>query len=173
MIPVSSSPSMSRPSTGPEPLLLTLWFTCWLAATAGCYQDVPPSAPHATVERLITLLEDREAAVRLTAAEALGKIGDRKAGPFLMQAVHDSDPRVREAAARSLGSLSAAGGDAESELVRLLSDPDILVRHAAAQALGTRESTPALTSALTGLLTDPDPTVRRAAAHAACDSRSA
>ena len=118
------------------------------------------------MEILITLLGDREAMVRLTAAEALGKIGDRKAGPFLLQALHDSDPRVREAAARSMGALSAAGEGGESELVALLSDPDILVRHAAAQALGAREETPALMSALTGLMTDPDPTVRQAAVHA-------
>jgi HEAT repeat protein len=118
------------------------------------------------MEMLITLLEDREATVRLTAAEALGKIGDRKAGPFLLQTVHDSDPRVREAAARSLGALSDAGAEAESELVRLLSDPEFGVRHAAAQALGAREGTPALMSALTGLLTDPDPIVRQAAVHA-------
>jgi HEAT repeat protein len=117
------------------------------------------------MEMLITLLEDRETTVRLTAADALGKIGDRKAEPFLLQAVHDSDPRVREAAVRSLGALSDAGGEAELELVRLLSDPEFGVRHAAAQALGTREGTPALISALTGLLTNPDPIVRQAAVH--------
>lgn len=145
---------------------MTLCLTCWLAATAGCYQNVPFSAPQATTEMLITLLGDREATVRLTAAEALGKIGDGKAGPFLLQAVHDSDPRVREAAARSLGALSGGGADADSELVRLLSDSDILVRHAAAQALGSRGEAPAMMSALTGLLTNPDPTIRQAALHA-------
>lgn len=114
----------------------------------------------------MTLLGDRDATVRLTAAEALGKIGDHNAAPLLVRALQDPDPGVRQAAARSLGSLSVAGGETERELVTRLSDSDIQVRQAAAQALGTREGTPALTSALTGLLTDPDPTVRQAAAHA-------
>ncbi|MGQ0667598.1 MAG: HEAT repeat domain-containing protein [Nitrospiraceae bacterium] len=149
-----------------EQSLLAPWLTCLLAATAGCYQDAPDSTPQATMEMLITLLGDREATVRLTAAESLGKIGDRTAAPVLLQALHDPDPRVREAAAKSVGALPAGGGEAESELVTLLSDLAIPVRHAAAQALGTRAGTPALTTALTGLLTNPDPTVRQAAAHA-------
>jgi HEAT repeat protein len=115
---------------------------------------------------LITLLGDREAAVRLTAAEALGKIGDQRAERFLVQALHDSDPRVREAAARSIGALSQESEKVEMELVALLSDPEVPVRHAAAQALGGQKGTPALMSALTELLRNPDPAVRQAAVHA-------
>lgn len=150
---------------GLEQSLLALWLTCSLAATAGCYQDSPASAPQTTMEMLITLLGDQQATVRLTAAEALGKIGNRKAGPFLLPVLHDPDPRVREAVARSVGALSVAGKEAETELVALLADPRAPVRHAAAQALGMREATPTLTSALTGLLINPDPAVRQAAGH--------
>jgi HEAT repeat protein len=115
---------------------------------------------------LIALLGDHEATVRLTAADALGKIGNQKAEPFLIQVLHDSDPMVREAAARSVGRLPGISVEAGTELVALLRDPAISVRHAAAQALGAGESTPLLVSALVGLLTDPDPAIRQAAGHA-------
>lgn len=115
---------------------------------------------------LITLLGDPGASIRLTVAEALGKIGDRQAEPFLLRALHDSDPTVREAAARSLGRLSAVSAEAGVELVALLRDPDTSVRHAAAQSLGEGELPPAVASALASLLTNPDPLVRQAAAHA-------
>jgi HEAT repeat protein len=96
----------------------------------------------------------------------LGKIGDQKAEPFLLRALHDSDSTVREAAARSMGRLSAVGVEAGTELVALLRDPDTSVRHAAAQALGAGGVTPAPASAVAGLLTSPDPAVRQAAGHA-------
>ncbi|MBI3356071.1 MAG: HEAT repeat domain-containing protein [Nitrospirae bacterium] len=124
-----------------------------IALTAGCYRDTPTLEPQATVDLLITLLGDRDTAIRLTAAEALGKIGDQKAEPFLFRALHDSDPTVREAAARSVGWLSAAvGAEAETELVTLLRDPHASVRRAAAQALGTVGRTPTLSSSLADLL---------------------
>lgn len=132
---------------------------------AGCYQDAPALTPQATIDMLITLLGDRDASIRLTAAEALGKIGDQQAEPYLIRALHDSEPTVREAAARSVGRLSAVGVETGTELVALLRDPDRSVRRAAAQALGAGERTPALVSALAGLLTSPDPTVRQAAGH--------
>lgn len=162
----SALPGLSRTSPRRERFLLALSLSCWLAGGNGCYQDAPPPAPPATADMLVTLLGDREAAVRLTAAEALGKIGDPRTGRFLMQALHDSDPRVREAAARSVGVLSEESEEMETELVTLLSDPEVPVRHAAAQALGGRKGTPALMSALTDLLRNPDPTVRQASAHA-------
>ena len=132
---------------------------------AGCYQDAPVSAPEATMERLITLLGDGDVKIRLTAAEALGKIGNGQAGRFLLPVLHDPDPRVREMAARSVGVLSVAGKEAEAGLIALLEDPNDGVRHAAAQALGGREETPELTGALARLLLDSDPSVRRAASH--------
>lgn len=115
---------------------------------------------------LAMLLGDRDSSTRLTAAEALGKIGDQKAEPFLIRALHDSDPMVRAAAARSLGWLSTIGIEAATELVALLRDSDTSVRHAAAQALDDGEMTPALASAVTSLLTSSDAAVRQAAGHA-------
>ncbi|TKS60487.1 MAG: hypothetical protein EWM72_01381 [Nitrospira sp.] len=157
---------LSKTSTRPAWFLLTLWVACWIGPTAGCYQDAPAPTPQATIDLLITLLGDTDASIRLTAAEALGKIGDQKAEQYLLRAIHDVDPTVREAAARSVGQLPAVGVGAGTELVELLRDPDIPVRRAAAQALGAVEGMPTLASALAGLLTSPDPTVRQAAGHA-------
>jgi HEAT repeat protein len=120
----------------------------------------------ATIDSLITLLNDPDASIRLTAAEALGKIGDQKAEPFLLLALHDVDPRVRGAASRSMGQLPAVGVGAGTELVTLLQDPDVSVRRAAAQALGAVEGMPALAPALGSLLRSADPSVRQAAGHA-------
>lgn len=156
----------SKTSNRPAWALLTLWVLCWATLAGGCYQDSPTPAPQATIERLIALLGDRDASVRLTAAEGLGKVGAQKAEPFLLRALHDSDSRVREAAARGMGRLSAVGVEAGTELAALLRDPDVSVRHAAAQALGAGEVAPALASALARLLTSPDPAVRQAAGHA-------
>ena len=117
------------------------------------------------METLITLLGDGNAKIRFTAAEALGKIGNRQAGRFLLPVLLDPDPRVREVAARSVGALSIAGKEAQTGLVALLKDPNDRVRHAAAQALGGQEVTPELTGVLARLLLDPDPSVRRAVTH--------
>lgn len=155
-----------KTSNRPSWFLLTLWVACWIAPTAGCYQDAPAPTPQTTIDLLITLLGDPDASIRLTAAESMGKIGDQKAEPYLLRALHDGDPMVREAAARSVGQLPEVGGEAGPELVALLRDPDVAVRRAAAQALGAVEGTPALASALGSLLTSPDPTVRQAAGHA-------
>ncbi|MGQ0696138.1 MAG: HEAT repeat domain-containing protein [Nitrospiraceae bacterium] len=138
----------------------------WITPTAGCYQDAPAPTLQTTIDSLIALLDDPDASTRLTAAEALGKIGDRKAEPFLLLALHDVDPRVREAASRSVGQLPSVGVGAGTELVTLLHDPDISVRRAAAQALGAVERTSALASALGSLLGSADPAVRQAAGHA-------
>lgn len=156
----------SERSNRPAWFLLTLWVACWIALTAGCYQDGPAPTLQTTIDRLITLLDDPDASIRTTAAEALGKIGDQKAEPYLLLALDDADAGVRKAASRSVGQLPAIGGGAGTKLVALLRDPDISVRRAAAQALGAVEGTPELASSLTSLLTSPDPAVRQAAGHA-------
>lgn len=156
----------SEPSNRTVWFVLPLWMGCSIALVLGCYQDAPIPAPQATRDLLITLLSDRDASSRLTASEALGKIGDQKAEPFLVRALHDSEPTVREAAARGVGRLSSVHADTGAELMTLLRDPDSSVRRAAAQALGAVEETSALASALADLSTDPDPAIRQAAGHA-------
>ena len=43
---------------------------------------------------------------RITAAEELGKIGDSDALPALIEALEDSNPRVRVAVAEALGNIN-------------------------------------------------------------------
>lgn len=166
MIFQSASSFPLRRSNRPAWLLLALWVATWIAPTAGCYQDTPAPTLQTTIDRLINLLDDPDASIRLTAAAALGKIGDRKAEPFLLLALHDVDSRVREAASRSVSQLPSVGVAAGTELVTLLRDPDISVRRAAAQGLGAVEGMPALAPALGSLLRNTDPAVRQAAGHA-------
>lgn len=147
----------------PKQLLRSLFCCCML--TAGCFQDTPPS-PQATRQILTALISDRDASVRQTAAEALGKIGDPAAESVLLKALRDPDPAVRAAAARSVGQLPSFGETVGTELVSLLRDPDSSVQRAAAQALGEADGIPELAQALMSLLTSPDPAVRQAAAHA-------
>jgi HEAT repeat protein len=57
------------------------------------------------IDPLLTALCDPVADVRLAAAEALGKVGDRSVTPALSQALQDGDSRVRAAAARAMGEI--------------------------------------------------------------------
>ncbi len=73
------------------------------------------AAPH-----LIRLLENADRDVRLGAAEALGRLGDPRAGQALLQSLADEDRWVRAAAARSLqdchaGNTSITVGEDEGE----------------------------------------------------------
>lgn len=92
---------------------------------------------------------------RLAAIRSLSEVGttaDRTVIPALTTALADDDPRVRTAAAESLGLITSfairasSGGDgipaAVSGLVRLLKDPESGVRIAAVHALMTIASTP-------------------------------
>lgn len=103
--------------------------------TIGCYQDSPSPNRQTSVDLLITLLDDRDAIVRRNAAEALGKIGDLKSKPFLLEKLDDHEPAVREAAARSLGWLSGLDSETRSKLTMLLQDDNTLVRQAASHSL--------------------------------------
>ena len=131
----------------------------------GCYQQSEP-APQEAIQVLASLLHDREASVRHSAAEALGKIGDQSAEPLLVESLHDADARVREASAQGLSRLSSVSPEAATELVSLLRDTDPVVRRAATQALAMAEGTPALASSLERLLSSVDVAVRQSAAQA-------
>ncbi len=131
----------------------------------GCYQETAPARQEA-VQVLGSLLHDREAWVRHTAVEALGKIGDQSVEPLLVQSLHDADARVREASARSLSRLSSVSPEAATELISLLRDADPGVSRAAAAALGVAEGSPGLALSLEGLLSSTNVAVRRSAAQA-------
>lgn len=136
-----------------------------IVLNAGCYQEVAPS-PEMAVRMLTELLSDRDASVRRTAAEALGKIGRPSAEQSLVPALDDADPGVREAAARGLGRLPSVGIETGAMLTSRLRDSDPSVRQAAAQALDASDDFTVLTPRLADLLSDPRPEVRRSGAHA-------
>jgi HEAT repeat protein len=91
-----------------------------------------------SLEGLLRLLQDREATVRGSAAEAMGKLG-APAGPDAVQALGkllmDKSQSVREIAARALGQMGPGARRASHELERALHDVDPSVRDAAARAL--------------------------------------
>jgi HEAT repeat protein len=97
-------------------------------------------APHARSAeglpgQVARLLEHSEWSVRMEAAQALGRLGDRATVEALRRALaHDRFAFVREAAARALGQL---GGPAAVEALRRAgaADSEPRVRQAAAEAL--------------------------------------
>jgi HEAT repeat protein len=80
------------------------------------------------------LLKDKDEAVRASAAEELGDLGDQRAIDSLIQALGDDNARVRESAAMALGEI----GDKRAipRLMKLLEDKNEDVRDSAAEALG-------------------------------------
>jgi len=87
----------------------------------------------------VLLRLDEELAVRVTAARALGRIGDRRAWSFLARAVLDGEPQVRFAAAIALGRVTDRGG-ARLLSRALQSETDEDVRAALAWALSAARS---------------------------------
>lgn len=83
---------------------------------------------------------------RAKAAFSLGQIGDHRAVPALMAALHDPASSVRRSAIEALHQLGSR--TATSEVLRLLEhDPDYVVRSVAASTLGdwkVREARPLL-----------------------------
>ncbi len=79
-----------------------------------------------SVKKLLKLLEHEDAAFRLSAVMALGKMGDASAVLPLMKALKDEDGRVRASAAYRLGDL----GDkrAVPSLIAQYNDKDVRVR---------------------------------------------
>ncbi|WP_208338938.1 HEAT repeat domain-containing protein, partial [Aetokthonos hydrillicola] len=115
------------------------------------------------VPGLIQLLQDPEWNVRYSAADALGKIGDKSAIPGLIQLLEHPAWNVRERAADALGKIgdkSAIPG-----LIQLLEHPEWDVRYRAADALGKIGDKSAIPG-LIQLLQDPEWDMRYRAADA-------
>jgi len=108
------------------------------------------------VPALSAALSDGDWGVRHAAVEALGRIGDPRAGEPLVAALRDKDWTVRSAAAAALMNV----GDARSvePLIAALKAPDEFVRSSAVVALGKIGGRRA-SQAVASMLRDEDPGV--------------
>jgi HEAT repeat protein len=148
-------PPLSRgatPTAGPE-------------AGAGTERFGVPSPLLLAVEPLGAALKDANAAVRASAATALGWIGDARAAASLVLCLKDPDEECRIAAAQALGMLHSPL--ALKPLARALGDASLAVRRQVAESLG-RLSEPITADLLLDVLADEEEAleVRAAAARA-------
>ncbi len=146
-------------------LSLSILIAC--AAQLGCLQDAKAPSVERGIAVLLTLLQDEHPDTRGTAAESLGKIGDRSALPAVLPLLTDPVPAVRAATAQALGRVATPDdGAVIAGLARLLNDSDSRVRHAAALAIGEIEPSPRQLTSVADLLRASDVQIRRAAVRA-------
>ena len=122
--------------------------------------------PDTIIDSQIKELGAKDSYVRLSAVDALGRIGSEKAIEPLINALNtDTDSDVRLSAADALGSI---GSEKAIELLinALSTDTDSYVRLSAADALGSIGSEKAIEPLINALFTDTDSYVRRSAAYA-------
>ncbi|HEY9614650.1 HEAT repeat domain-containing protein [Allocoleopsis sp.] len=115
---------------------------------------------------IVALQRDKDDGVRLAAAQALGKIGDKAATSALIVVLQqDKVDEVRSAAAQALGKMG--GKAATSALIVVLRQDKVdVVRLAAAQALGKIGDKAATSALIVALQQDKDDWMRSAAAQA-------
>ena len=133
----------------------------------GCLQEALAPSVERGIAALIPLLGDESAELRRTAAESLGKIGDRSAVTALLPLLTDPTPSVRAAAAQALGRMANPDDEAViSALARALEDSSDRVKQVAALAIGEIDPTAAELRPVVVLLRRPDVRVKRAAVRA-------
>jgi len=126
-------------------------------------EEVPTEgAEWARAEALVDLLSADRPELRMAAANALGRLGNRAGTKALVGRLGDSDARVRARAARAVGRIEDPR--AVSALRKALADESVDVRREAADSLG-RIGTEEALDALLDLLDDDSETVRRIAAN--------
>jgi HEAT repeat protein len=144
-----------------------LWLILVSAVQSGCLQEAPPPSVERGTAMLRALLQDQSPEVRRTAAESLGKIGDRTALTAVLPLLHDPVPMVRATSAQALGRMASSADEAVIRgLSRALEDPTEEVRRLAAVAIGDIEPSARQLSTVADLLRGSDVHVRRAAVHA-------
>ena len=137
------------------------------AVQAGCYQEAPAPSVERGIAVLIPLLRDEAPELRRTAAESLGKIGDRSTARALLPLLTDPTPSVRAAAAQALGRMADQGDEAVvTGLTRALHDTSDRVKLAAALAIADIEPPAGQLRPVADILRAPDVQVRRAAVRA-------
>jgi len=120
---------------------------------------------HAVAD-LTTALKNRDTAIRVFAAKALGRIGPeaKTAGEALMAALDDRSSTVRGNAAMAIADVASDRGGLGKRLVAMLDDKSLFVAWQAANALGTMG--PETVELLVAKLRDPKPVARALAAEA-------
>ena len=105
--------------------------------------------------------------MRRTAAESLGKIGDRESIDSILPLIQDPEDAVRQAAVTAMGRLKPTATDTIVALLeKTLGDPVESVRQAAVVATGEIEPGPRLLEPIVGLLRSSNAATRKAAARA-------
>jgi len=89
---------------------------------------------------LLNLLESQEPGVRLTAVCELGKLGDKRASPYLVDQLANNDPAMQGETVRALGKLNAT--EVIPAMLGLLTDDDLFgsrsdIYHAVTEAFQT------------------------------------
>ena len=112
----------------------------------------------ATFDLLIPQLESEDLEIRRSAVVALGRIGDARATPALLNTLHDENLAID--AANALGQI----GDPQAldGLLSLIGSDDASTRQAAVSALNSL-ATSQMPKRIIPLLNDPDPNVRESA----------
>jgi len=112
-------------------VLLGLYTTACIVSS-----DYTEPKPSSAIAILLQVLHDPDPAQRRTAAQALGKIGDKIAVPALIDASRDPEAAVRQQGAWALGMIGDDSEAVRSTLINLLFDSNAQVRETAAWALG-------------------------------------
>lgn len=99
--------------------------------------------------------------VRDHAVAALGRLGDPRATPHIVEMRHDPEKMVRMSVMSALAQLK--GKEAEAVVVEGLSDPAPIVRMSAAEALGRMGAVDAIQLLWNTVESDPDSDVRLSA----------
>jgi HEAT repeat protein len=144
--------------------VFSLFILISCAVQLGCLQEAKAPSPERSVSLLVALLQDPHPDVRRTAAESLGKIGDRSALSAVLPLLTDPMPAPRAAAAQALGRMATPNDEAVIlALARSVGDPDDTVRQLAAIAIGDIEPSPRQLAPIAELLRASDVRLRRAA----------
>ena len=145
------------------------WFSLVISCLSqlGCLQEAPAPSVQRGIAVLIPLLHDQSPELRRTAAESLGKIGDRSTATALLPLLTDPAPPVRTAAAQALGRIADPTDEAViMALTRALQDSSHRVKQVAALAIAEIEPSARQLRAVADLLRSPHVEVRRAAVRA-------
>ncbi len=144
-------------------LKLFIGFLPVLVSLVGCMDNSPQPSVEKTVRILGSLLEDKQAETRRTAAESLGKIGDPAGLRALLPLVHDPSPLVRSAAIQAIGRLGSRGKEeAVNAVLPAFTDRSESVRRSAVEALEELDPPPASVASLIPLLDSSDVHGRKA-----------